>query len=246
MGFVVSFAPFCTVRCEEHGSGRPVTAFELAPTAECRRRLADHEMVFRPRRSGFELFYKTNPANAQPLLGAIAGPTRFSFALQLREPDFFERYHPDLTAETGPNLYLDNLAPPGGTIEAGGTLSAAASVEVADAARIGARVYVEQVDRSAPAPTSLAVKNRFDGTAITTVAVPTEGSRVAVAIDLTARPEHVFELAEEPGGSPSKTIYTDDDLAGAGAAGVVDIHWDQPQTAVPASGLAFTIPFRKR
>jgi hypothetical protein len=204
-------------------------------------------MLFRARPDGFALYYQSNPETADALLAPIAQRTRLGFTMALVEADFFARHHPDFTQASGPQLYLDNVAP-GGAIMPGGALTEAATVETEDAARIGGRKFVARVDLAPPAPTDLAVTDKFTGAAVTSVAVGAAAGAAAavVVIDLGGESGSAFGLTETPPGSAATTIYADDAVAAAAPLGVLDIYWDQRQDAVPAAGLEYTVVFRRR
>ncbi|MEQ9126616.1 MAG: hypothetical protein RIM80_29075, partial [Alphaproteobacteria bacterium] len=108
MSFAAAYHPFMTVRTVDDG-GAAVTAFRFQPSDACIRRLGDHRLTFRPRTDGFQVYYRTNPLAAPALIGAIDARARFGFEMRLTDAGFFDAYHPDLDAMTGPQLLLDNL-----------------------------------------------------------------------------------------------------------------------------------------
>ena len=135
MSLLRQYRPLFTVAAEDDVSHARLTAISFAPTRACWAKLADHQMVFRPRPGGFQVFFQTNPEAADPLMGRIAARTRFTFAMTLSLRDLFARYQPDLNLDTGAQLYLDNLTP-GGNIQAKNTLSVGTTVQQGDAARL--------------------------------------------------------------------------------------------------------------
>jgi len=245
MSFAAAYHPFMTVRTADDGGGA-VTAFRFQPSDDCVRRLGDHRLTFRPRADGFQLYYRTNPLAATALVGAIGARTRFGFEMRIADAGFFNAFHPDLDATTGPQLLLDNLDG-AGAVQAGGSLAAAATVEQDDAGRIVRRVHDVAVDMAAPAPTALTVAERFGGVAEPPIPVPaTTAATQLVAIDLRKAEGVAFTIAETPPSPPARAIYADDRAAGLGLAGVVDLYWETAQDTVPAGGLTFDITFRRR
>jgi hypothetical protein len=71
-------------------------------------------------------------------------------------------------------------------------------------------------------------------------------TRAAARIDLSARPPGPYTLETDAPGAARRTIYVDDDLAGATIAGLIDVHWETAQDTPPAAGVPYVIRFRKR
>lgn len=248
MSFLVRYRPFVSVSVQEHGTEKALTGFSLAPTRACARALGDHRLVFRPRANGFRLFYEINPLASDPLMGRIRDRTRFSFALRLFDRSFFDAYEPDLTDDTGPQLYLDNLTP-SGNIQAKDTLTTGTFVRTDDAARVRPPVFHERIDTSgAGAPTELRVKDRFDPavTVLTASVDDSSGDRALTRIDLRARPPGVYSIGTDAAGATARTIYVDQELARTRALGVVDLYWETAQDTAPEDGVPYFIRFRKR
>ncbi len=205
-------------------------------------------MVARPRPAGIQLFYRINPAAVDPLLGPIGNRLRFSFSLKQLLPDVFTRYEPDLTSETGPQLYLDNLTP-AGNLQSKDTLTTGTVLQADDAAQILPPIFPARADLNVAAPPSqFRVLDRFDAT--TTVdAFPIDPSATGLAstkVDLSAEEPGPYTLSTDVGSPPPRTIYIDRDLARVRRLGVIDIHWETRQDSVPAGGLTYFIRLRKR
>ena len=245
----LAFRPAFTVTVDEQGTGKAVSALGFEPTPTTERRLADHRMVFRPRAAGFQLYAQFNPEAGDARLGPITARTSFVFAIQLMESDFLARYHPDLDPATGPNLYLANLDADG-SVRPSGALGLGATVERADAARIVGRRLNARADLTAvPAPTSLKVTDRFDPArtvADVAVAASAGSTTAAVAIDLSADAADAFSLAPQPADTPRTTLFADDELAGRGAFGVLELVAAPTAGPDPAGGRAYTATFRRR
>ncbi|MGH6784322.1 MAG: hypothetical protein ACREBP_06805, partial [Sphingomicrobium sp.] len=189
MSFIRTYHPLFAVAAEDD-AGTRLAAISFAPTAACRKTLANHHIVFRARPAGFQLFYQTNPQSADPLLGRIAGRVRLTFSMQSAAPDLLARYQPDLTAQTGKQLYLHNLTP-SGNIQTKNTLSVGASVQPADAAKIYPPVFRVISDLGgAPRPAAIRVRDKFDANApadeFKIVAAP-ESARAETKIDLSKK-----------------------------------------------------------
>ena len=69
MSFVVAYHPFVSVTVEDVDTELPLGALRFNPTPGCARVIADHRMVFRPRETGFQISYGTDPVAAVLLPG---------------------------------------------------------------------------------------------------------------------------------------------------------------------------------
>lgn len=246
---VTAFRPFMTLTVAENGTGAAIGALGFAPTTATVRRLADHKLIFRRRANGFQLYAQFNPEAGNARLGPIAVRRSFVFGIRLTEPDFLARYHPDLDPATGPNLYLANLDADG-SVRGAGSVSVGATVEKADAARIVARRLNAKADLTAtPAPVSLKVTDRFDP-ARTVADVPVDAiaasTSATVAIDLSADLAAVYSLAPQPADLPRTTLFIDDELAGRGAFGALELVAEPSAGPEPAGGRIYSATFRRR
>ena len=250
MSFVLQYLRLYTVAMQD-ADGEALPGFAFTPTSRTRRRLADHQLVFRSREAGFEVYYRLNPQAGDPLLGRITQRVRFTFLFTQRDAGFFTRYEPMLTPATGPQLYLDNLTA-SGTIQPAATvtLTADAVVQPADAVKIHPRKFLAATDIAGPPPpTRFTVRDKFAPDTVVLqapIAVTPGARRAATTIDLSARPPGVYTLETDAPGAAPRTIYADDDVAGTPALGVVDVHWQTPQDTAPAGGAAYVIRFRER
>lgn len=248
MSRVIAYRRFIEVRLEDD-AGAPVAAFDIRPTAETRQRLSLHRLLARPQRDGLALYYQTNPQSVPPLLGEITARRRFSFTLHQREPDFFTRYHPDLTEATGAGLQLDNLDTTGAVLPDGAALSAGATVAAADAVDIGRRNFALLVDLSTSSPTVVEARDPVSDTLVKSAAVhaPAGAAAASVALDLSLSSDVLFRVAEVPPGPLDRRAYADDGVASAGAAGVIDLYWETAQSAVPdPAGVVYHAVFQRR
>lgn len=248
MSFVIEYRPFINVTVEEDGPNTPLPVLSFAPTLTCRRTLADRHVVFRRREAGFQLFYQRNPMAADPLLGAITTRIRLTFSATLVQTDLLEMFEPDLTSETGPQLYFDNLTP-GGNIQTKNTLTTSTIVQSNDASRVYPPVFEATADTSvALPPTEWHVLDMFDSSDVITPEpiVSSTAGLTRTKIDLTKKVGGPYTLATDVATPPPRTIYVDEALAYLGAAGVVDLYWEARQDTVPAGGVDYFIRFRRR
>jgi hypothetical protein len=145
---IISFRPAMSLAVEEDGTGKPISALRLKPTGATRRKLADHRLVFRLRPDGFQIYGQHNPEAGDARLAPITVRTPLVFGAWLIEPDFLDRYHPDLDAAGGASLHLANLNADG-SVRASGTVSRGDAVETADGVRIVGRRSNAAADRPA-------------------------------------------------------------------------------------------------
>lgn len=248
MSFTLTYERLLGLRVEEEGGG-PLSAFTFAPDGRTVGALADHQLVFRPRQEGFDLYYRLNPEAPSPLLGAIRTRVRFGFEMRLAESDFFARYEPDLSGDTGPQLYLDNLTA-AGAVQPNGTaaLSEGPVVQDVDGVKIYPRIFQVQTEMGGGAPpTRLIVREKFDPTVVVVeVPIVPGGGTVSTWVDLSAHPGGPYTVETDGAGATARTIYVDDELAGRRMTGLVDLYWEDAQDSAPTGGVAYTIPFRKR
>jgi hypothetical protein len=249
MSFVLKYLRFFKVSVLESGSDLALKDFAFAPAPATRQQLDDHRLVYRAREGGFEVYYQMNPMAADQLLGRITSRVRYSFSLSLASPGFFNRYKPDLTGVTGPQLYLDNLTAAGSLqAVAKDTLSVGDFVAADDAMKLYPPVFVVSADLSgASPPTKFIVRNKFEpADVVLEVPISASDGLASVAIDLSDHPAGPYTLETDAADSQPRTIYADSELAGAPVLGLVDIYWKTPQNTVPAGGLAYAIRFQKR
>jgi hypothetical protein len=249
MSFARTYRPLFSVAAEDGASHARLAALAFVPTRACERKLADHQLLFRPREGGLQILYQTNPEAADPLLGRIEARTRFSFAM-VAQGNLLERYHPDLTAATGPQLLLDNLTP-GGNIQTKNTLSVGTTVQDTDGVKIHPPVFVVSLDLDVPAPpTAVRIHDKFDAdTVLREVPIAAaEGSAPALTrIDLSDLPSGPYLLDTDAPASVARTIYVDRELAARPVLGVVDLYRETPQDDdFPNEQVSYFIRFQPR
>jgi hypothetical protein len=249
MSFRIDYQPFFFVALEEQNTGKILTDLVLQPTAACRQLLANRHMIFKARENGGQVFFQKNPLADDPLLGRISERIQFSFILSLKRTDFFELYKPDLSIETGPHLYFDNLTI-SGNIQAKDSLTIGNAVQASDAIRITPSVFVERIDVSDdPPPTFMVVQRIFDPpTIVPDVPIPssTGTNQVQTKINLTSFPSGVYSVTTNQPDAKINKYYIDDEIASQRAIGVVDIFWEDSQDTAPEGGVPYVIRFEKR
>ena len=242
-----AYVPFISVAVAGD-DGKPIRGISFVPTAATVNRLLDHRLIIRTRSDGFQLYSQKNPQAGNVRLAPITAPTAFIFSLRSSQPDFLARYHPDLDPETGPNLYLSNLENDGSP-RAGGKLSAGDTVETADAARITGRKFNARADMTAtPKPTGVKALDRYKASRVAADVKfnAAAGSENAAAlVDLSADPGSAYTLAIQPSGAKT-TVFADDELAGHGALGVLQLVAAPFPGPDPGAGRAYTATFRRR
>lgn len=258
MSRVLSWRRFMAVRLEDDG-GQPLGAFDLRATGETKRRMARHRLLARPEPSGLALFYRLYPDRTPPVPGPIASRERFTLTLHLREKDFFNRHHPNLTIAEGANLHLDNLDGGGAILADGSVLSVGAAVAALDSVQIGRRRLPVTVGLGPPPPTHVQAVDPLTGSPLIDprptppepVQVPVQASAGAAAfsavLDIPPDMEPLIRVEEVPAGSLNRRAYADDQVAGSGAVGVIDLYWETAQETVPApAGQVYRVVFARR
>lgn len=251
MSFILQFRRLFSVFVREESSGVLLTGFSFAPSEQSRRLLAKHQLLFRARPGGCEVYYRLNPRAADPLLGRISSRVRFTFCLEPGEPTFFARYEPDLDAETGPQLYLDNLTAAGAIQPpTEQSLSAGTVVQRADAVKVVPQLFFAPAPvGGAGAPTRFIVRDKFNPATVVLEAPISAGPGVTqtlTPIDLSGHPPGPYTLETDAAGAAARTIYADDTLAGVKTLGLMDLYWETAQDSVPPAGIAYLIRFRQR
>lgn len=245
---VVSFRPFMGFAVEENG-GKPIGALRLAPTTATRQRLANHRLVFRLRANGFQLYAQHNPEAGDARLAPITARTPLVFGAWLVEPDFLDRFHPDLDAAGGASLHLSNLNADG-SVRASGATSRGDTVETADSVRIVGRRLNARADLTTdPPPTTLRVIDRYDPARVVAtgaVSAVANSTSTNVALDLSADLAAAYTLVPQPAGTPQSNIFVDDELAGGGAFAVIELVAAPLPGPSPAAGRAYFARFRRR
>ncbi len=234
-------------------SDNKLAGFTFTPAPDTKKRLNNHQLIYRRREGGFEVYYRTNPRAAEPLLGPISNRVRFTYLMKMTDGDFFQRHEPDLTKQTGPQIYLDNLSSigdilPGSSVD----LTSGTTVQTPDAVKTHPTVFAAYADVSGVSPpTQVRIVDKFDpGNVLATVPIvaPNGGDQGAAKIDLDelSLPAGPYTLKTNAVGAVSRTAYINDEVAAARVQGVLDIHWETPQNTGPAGGGTFVTRFKKR
>ena len=237
--------PLLSVSVEDDANHR-LSGIALVPTQACKDKLADHHLVFRPSDGGLRIFFQKNPEAADPLLGRIDERTRFSFAL-VPSRNLLDDYKPDLTPDTGRQLYLHNLTP-SGQIQTKNTLTVGTLVAEADAIRICEPIFTVPVDMTG-GPTKIRIHDRFDPpTIIREIPVAPEGGggRALTKVDLSDLPSGPYLMDTDAAGAVARAIYVDRELAARPALGLVDLYQEDAQDSVAPGGLNYLIRFKPR
>ena len=257
MSRVIAWRRFIRVLIEDDAN-RPLDAFAFLPSPETADAMQRYRLMARAEGTSLSLYYRVFPQLAPPLRSAITNRVRLSFAMTLREQDFFQRHHPDLNAAAGASLHLDNLDGAGAILADGASLSAGAVVGVADAVQVARRRVPVSVGL-APPPTHVRAVNVQTGLPIidtrpnppvpVQVAVqPAPGaSQFAAILDIPPSAGPLVRVRQAPAGALNRRAYADDWTSETGAAGVLDLFWENAQDTVPAGpGQVYRIVFARR
>ncbi|RIK37054.1 MAG: hypothetical protein DCC55_25420 [Chloroflexi bacterium] len=251
MSFVLQFRRLFSVFAQEESGSAILPGFSFAPSEQSRRLMTRHQLLFRARPGGCEVYYRLNPLAADPLLGRISNRVRFTLCMALGEHAFFARYEPDLDAETGPQLYLDNLTAAGAIQPlTEQSLSAGTVVQRADAVKVVPQLFFAPAESgSAGGATRFIVRDKFDPATVVLEAPIDAGPGVTqtlTRIDLSGHSPGPYTLETDATGATVRAIYADNALAGAKILGLVDIYWETPQDTTAPGGVAYLIRFRRR
>ena len=143
---------------------------------------------------------------------------------------------------------LDNLDA-GGAILTSGPLSSGATVEDVDSLPVGGNPYPARVDLTGGSPQRVDAKDRFSGATVGFTEFESENAatEAIVPVKVAGFADPAVRLVAAAPSTLDEVVYADDAAADAGAAGVIDLYWDQHQTAVPAmTGAVFDVVFRPR
>ena len=251
MSFILQYRPLFKVSVQENGSGLGLPGFSFKPTWQTQKLLANHQLIFRPREAGFEVYYKMNPLAADPLLGRISKRIRLSFSFLQADAKLLERYEPDLTRETGPQFYFDNLAANGSIQpDTKQTLTVGDVVQSDDAMKVYPPVFSVQTDLTGGGtpPTLQRILDKFNPTNIVLEANINGGgaSQVSTKIDMSSHSIGPYVLKSNAIDAASRTIYITNEPARRPVLGFMDIYWEEPQDRVPTDGVVYLIRFLQR
>lgn len=244
---LIAFRPAYSVTAEDAGDGSALPGLAFHPTEATRHRLADQGLVFRARTGGFQLFAQIIGGTGGVRRAPIRAELVLVFGIRLTDQGFSSRYGPDLTAQTGPNLFLTNRID-AGSARSSGALTVAADVGQADAVRLVGRRFLARTNLNvSPVPTALALATAYAPVrALPDVAMAASTGEPQVAVDLMTFPERTFTLAPKPPGTAQVRHYADTELAGRGAFGVLELALFPVPGPEPAGGRNFTARFRRR
>lgn len=226
--------------------GTPLDALALGPTRWTQSRLSDLGLVYKQEPGGFVLYAQYVGGTDGVRRVPVARATTLVFGIT-QNGEFPSKFEPKLTPATGPNLYLTNRTA-ATTARSSGQLTRAALAGPADGCRIVARRFLAAVDvAGALPPATLAVATLFAPVrALPDVPIPTGAGEAQVPVDLTTAPERAFTLAPTPPGTPRSCIVADDELAGRGAFGVLDLVLEPTSGPDPVAGNPFTARFQRQ
>lgn len=261
MGFVIKYNRFFSVTLGEEGAGDIMEGFTFFPTRECQRMMDNHNLVFRSRSAGFEVFYSETP------LIPITESVRFSFGFRIPDAGLFEKYGLVREDETDttvyqPGLYFDNLNPDGSIIS-GSPASIVASgtdpgetVSSADTYRIYRQTFKVYDEAGGTPPSSYELSHQYNTSLTQTNPVdpdPAAGSLVTTINSIDLNGDYISEsgpylLEADVQPPPNRKVYLSEELGQKGAHGVVDIYWENPQDTVPdpEKGQEYNIIFKPK
>ncbi|NIQ01950.1 MAG: hypothetical protein GWM98_17390, partial [Nitrospinaceae bacterium] len=83
MGFIRQYHKLFSLQAQEKSSQgeSPLPGVRFKPTAECRKRLGNHQLVLRQRETGAEVYYQLNPNAEDPVMGKIEKRVSFDFVI---------------------------------------------------------------------------------------------------------------------------------------------------------------------
>lgn len=245
---IMAYRPTVRVTMLDDADGVPMSALSFTPTPTAMQRLAERGLLFRGQPWGFRLVAALAGTG---LRRPIRSEVTLSFAIRLADPGFLQRFRPALSRTAGVNLYLTNRTS-ATQARSDGKLTSAAQAGTAEAARITGLRF----SATGPAGGRLVLATAFaPPRALPDVEVPASTVEVSVQVDLARtndplRPqkpvERVFTMTPTPPGSAPVRIVADDDLAGQGAFGLLDLVLKPLAEGEPAGGRIFTARFRRQ
>jgi len=243
MSFRRDYLPFFRIRALHNSSGNSLPGVQLQPTAQCRRRLADHQLLSRATAQGLEVWYTLNPWQSPPVLAPLSSAVQFDFSLLL-PADFFTEFHPDFADER--QLHLSNLAGDG-SIKPGATvaLSSIPTVSSADAIRIVPARFELPLTIPAAA-SSIDIRGWHDDTVLHSVPVSELGTGPRLEFDLRRVGSGRFRLAPDNQPTQHTHVLLDNEVAASRSQGLVSIVLAQAQQLAPPAGYQFEARFESR
>jgi hypothetical protein len=239
-----AFRPYAAVTAKEKAGGKPIPPFSFWPTRATQQALAGHRLLFRPRAGGFQL-YAEHRANG-PVAPVVAA-VRLLFAMRAADRDALARYKPAGDPAAAASLYFSNLAADGKP-QASPALTRGAAAAAEDSVRIVGRRFRARMPLPADSrPTSIELLRRWEGTRVGAAIPVAPGGEPSAELSLDVSDEEgtAFTLAPRPGGA-KQHFLVDDELAGSGAAGVVELVLKAFPGPEPAGGRDFVAVFERR
>ncbi|NBC03001.1 MAG: hypothetical protein GVY20_04765 [Bacteroidetes bacterium] len=262
MGFIIKYNRFFSVSFDEEGSDDPIEGFRVFPTYDCRRKLQNFNLLFKPRPFGFEVFYSESP------LIAISERVRFTFGFDIPDAGIFKKYGLVKEDETDttiyqPGLFFDNLQTDGSIITASpASIVALGSgidqrVSAADTYRVYSQTFKVYDSTAKTVPASYQLSHLYDSTLQQTVPVNSaEGTDTIIttinSVDLEenyiGEPGPYLLVADTDPTPPHKNVYLSNELGQKSAQGVIDIYWETAQNNVadPETGQKYQITFKPK
>lgn len=262
MGFIIKYNRFFSVTFGEENSDEPVEGFRVFPTHDCRQKLHNFNLVFKPRSFGFEVFYSETP------LIPITERVRFTFGFEFPDAGIFQKY--GLTKENEsdttiyqPGLFFDNLQSDG-TILTASPASLVASgagedqrVTAADTYRIYRQTFKVFDSTAGTVPVSYQLSHKYESTLQQTIPV-ISGSGLDIIITTINSVDLEEDYIDESGPylleadtdptPPHRNVYLNNELGQNSARGVIDIFWETAQNSVadPETGQQYQITFKPK
>lgn len=255
MSFTIDYRPLFHVTIQDHQQALAspadppfLTGITLQPASVTRKLFEDHHLIFRPQEGGFAVYFSSNPQSPQPLLGQISDRIRLSFFILLKQANFFNLYVPELTSESGPQLYFDNLTATG-NLQVKESLTSSTFVKVEDAVKIFPHIFYIAVQKGAGDGSNVLVRDKFNPANIQlTIPIPNPavGVLTFIKIDMADFPSGPYTVKTDAAGAVPRNIYIDNDAAKVQPLGILDIYWETAQDLVPSKGVSYAIRFKKK
>lgn len=247
MSFARSYFPLFRISLLNHSTGEAISGAKLSPSRDCAKLLANHQLLTKERDYGLDVFYSTNPRADEPLLAAFSGLVQFDFQLHL-PMDFFKAYLPNLSAEPGRSLHLQNRDA-GGNIQQAATNSLGQSVTVglSEAVTVQPMRFELSMDIDASA-TSFQVSTEFDNTPLLLdgLKIDNTGLNTLTELDLTVLAGGRYRIATDTQPTQYRHLLLDNELAASRAQGLISIYLNQAQDLAPMEGYQFEARFDPR
>lgn len=262
MGFIIKYKRFFSVAFEEEGSDESIEGFRIFPTHDCRQKLHNFNMVFKPRPFGFEVFYSESP------LISITERVRFTFGFEIPDTGIFKKYGLAKEEETDttvyqPGLFFDNLeadgtiltANPASIVDSGSGLDQ--RVAGADTYRIYRQTFKVYDSTAETVPASYQLSHKYESSLQQTIPV-VSGTGVDTIITTINPVDLEEDYIDESGpflleadtdpAPPHRNVYLNNELGQKSARGVIDIYWETAQNTVtdPDTGQQYKITFKPK